>query len=165
MIRNVGVLLIATVLTFSCSSDKSDEEMQDATAIVGTWQATELKINNETASDDAKFGKQILDFLTAKDCYILTFTFNEDLTVIAKDAVNYIEINATSSGLDIPCPVDMDTDAGTYSYDGKVLTYVNGDDETATINVTIDGTVMSIDATQLDIPNFNDEGELIFKKK
>lgn len=165
MRRNVFVFLMASALTFSCSSDKNDENMEDGSAIVGSWQVTELKINNATASDNAKYGKQILDFLTAKDCYILTFTFNEDLTVVVEDAVNYIVINATSTGLDIPCPTESDSDSSTYTYDGKVLTYVDADGKTVNVNATVNGNMLTIDADGLDIPNFNDSGELIFEKK
>ena len=164
MRRNLVVLLVVSALVFSCSSDK-DENLQDINAIVGSWQLTELKIDNATASDNAKFGKQILDFLTAKDCYILIFTFNEDLTVVVENAGDYIEINATLTGLDIPCPTESDSDSSAYTYDGEVLTYVDADGETVTVNATVTGNMLTIDAAGLNIPNFNDSGELIFEKK
>ena len=164
MKRNVLALLMASAFTFSCSSDK-DEDVQDGNAIVGSWQATELRIDDTTASDNAKYGKQILDFLTAKGCYILTFTFNEDLTVVAENAVNNLEVNATASGLDIPCPTESDDDSATYTYDGKVLIFVDADGETINVSATVEGNTLIIDAAGLDISNFNDSGELIFEKK
>lgn len=159
----ISLILILGLLT-SCSSDKNEDA--DDNNIVGTWQATELKIDNETASDDAKNGRDILNYLTAKQCYILTLTFNSDLSIRAENSGNYLEINATSTGLDVPCPTQKDIDMATYTYDGKVLTVIDSDLETTTnINVTIDGGTMTVNASQLDIPNFNASGELIFKRK
>lgn len=152
----------------SCSSDKEDGGTlteTKASAIIGTWDATELRINNDTASDDAKFGKQILDFLTNKNCYVVTLEFNEDLTANASNATNYIEVNATASGLDIPCPTQSDMESSTYTFDGSVVSIVDTNGETILVDVSIDGDVMIVDATDLEIPNFTDSGELIFVKR
>ncbi|MEP2238995.1 MAG: hypothetical protein ABJI22_11590 [Maribacter sp.] len=164
------ILLIAgVVLTLvSCSSDKDevqDEAGINSTAIVGTWDATELEIDNETASDDVKFGKQILDFLTEKDCYIITLQFNEDLTASASNSANYIEVNATATGLDIPCPTASDESTSTYTFDGETVTTIDENGEEVAISVTIDGNVMTLDASDLDIPNFSEDGQLIFVKR
>ena len=160
------LLFLASGLIFSCSKDedKNDTEI-DQNAILGEWQMTELLINNATASDNAKFGKQILDDLTERDCFILTFNFNADLTVTAENSAEYLTINATSSGLDIPCPAQSDTSASTYTYDGSVLTTVDENGQILTVDVTINGDTMTLDATDLGIDNFNDDGQLIFKKK
>lgn len=152
----------------SCSSDKEDGGTlteTKASAIIGTWDATELRINNDTASDDAKFGKQILDFLTNKNCYVVTLEFNEDLTANASNATNYIEVNATASGLDIPCPTQSDMESSTYTFDGSFVSIVDTNGETILVDVSIDGDVMIVDATDLEIPNFTDSGELIFVKR
>ncbi len=165
MKRTIFALLAISGLIFSCSSDKEDESPQGQEAIVGTWQATELKIDNETASDEAKFGRDILNHLTAKDCYILSLTFNADLSVILESSADYLEINATNTGLDVPCPTEVDTETSTYTYDGEVITYVDADLTSKTINATIEGNIMSVDAADLDIPNFNASGELLFERK
>jgi len=158
--------VLAAFMIFSCSSDKI-EEVVDASSIIGTWEATELMINNDTASDDAKNARDILNFLTAKDCYILSFTFNSDLTVTASNSSNYVEIsvNSAGTGLEIPCPSESDTEASTYTFDGMVLSILDGNGETVSVDVTITGDVMAVDAADLDIPNFNDSGELIFIKR
>jgi hypothetical protein len=96
---------------------------------------------------------------------VITFTFNEDLSVVAENSVNYIEVNSTGTGLDIPCPTQKDTDNSTYTFDGRVLSIVDGQGMTVSTNVTFDGNTMAIDATGLDIPNFNASGELIFQKR
>ena len=158
--------VLAAFLIFSCSSDKV-EDVVDASSILGTWEATDLMINNETASDDAKNARDILNFLTAKDCYILSFTFKSDLTVTAQNSSNYVEIsvNSAGTGLEIPCPTESDTEASTYTFDGMVLTILDGNGETVNVDVTIDGDTMAVDAADLNIPNFNDSGKLIFIKR
>ena len=166
MLKNTIGLFLSGMLLFSCSSDKEAEGMNTApSAIIGTWDATELVIDNNTASDDAKFGKQILDFLTNKDCYIITLKFNEDLTAEATNAANYVEVNATATGLDVPCPTATDSESSTYTFDGSVVSIVNMSGETINVAVTIQDDLMTVAAADLEIPNFDDSGELIFRKQ
>lgn len=166
MKRYILLLLATSGLIFSCSKgDDNNETETKQNAIIGEWQATELQINDQTAGDDAKFGKQILDFLTAKDCFILTFNFKADLTVTAENSANYLSINATPNGLDVPCPTESDSDTSTYTYDGSVLTTIDENGQTIMLDVTVNGDIMTVDATDLDIDNFNDEGQLIFMRK
>ena len=160
----IGMALLLT----SCSSDKNEDGVEAevaSTTIIGTWDATELEIDNETANDDVKFGKQILDFLTNKDCYIITLQFNEDLTATASNSSNYVEVNATATGLDIPCPTESDETESTYTFDGETVTTIDENGEELTIGVTIDGDIMTVDASDLDIPNFSEDGQLIFVKR
>lgn len=166
MRRNVWVTLGMIGVLFSCSkSDDNNNGMEtEQSTIVGQWRATELQIDDQTASDDAIFGKQILDFLTARDCFILTFDFKADLSVTAENSADYLTINASPTGLDVPCPTQSDTTESTYTFDGSVLTTVDENGQTLTVDVTIDGDTMTVDATDLDIENFNDEGQLIFKR-
>ena len=158
---------MATALICSCSKDEDKSNETDSSAIVGSWQATELKIDDQTASDDAKNGRDALNFLTAIDCYVITFTFNQDLTVVAENSVNYLSIgvNSSGTGLEIPCPTEKDTDNSTYTFDGTTLAILDSDGTIVTTNATVDGNTLTIDATGLDIPNFNASGELIFEKK
>ncbi len=168
MKQNVYILFIISLLMVSCSSDKGDGGTlteTKASAIIGTWDATELRINNDTASDDAKFGKQILDFLTDKACYVLTLEFNEDLTASALNSTNYIEVNATASGLDIPCPTQSDMESSTYTFDGTTVTTIDSNGDVLTIDVSINGDIMTVNAADLEIPNFTDSGELVFVKR
>ncbi len=161
------LLFIAAAFIISCSSDDNNNNETDTNTIVGTWVATELQIDNATASDDAKNGRDALNLLTAKQCYVITFTFNEDLTVVAENSVNYIEINVNSdgTGLDIPCPTEKDTDNSTYTYDGVSLTILDNTGSAISANATVSGNTLTIDAAGLDIPNFNASGELIFQKQ
>ena len=161
MKRNLFLLFISTTLLFSCSTD--DNKQDDENAIVGSWRATEFKAANPNSSN-VNFGAEILANLTAKECYILTFTFNQDLSVIAKNAADYLEINATATGISVPCPTQTDTETSTYTYNGTTLTTVDAEGAVVSVKVTIDGNIMSVDATDLDIPNFDGEGDLIFEK-
>ena len=164
--RNSIFLFLLSSFIFSCSSDKDNgSEIETSASIVGTWDATELRIDEATASDNAIFGKEILDYLTDKDCYIITLQFNEDLTATATNSANYIEINATSSGLDIPCPTTFETESSTYTYENNVVSFVNVNDEVVEVDVTIDGDIMLVDAADLQIPEFNESGQLVFQRR
>ena len=166
MKRFIPLLVCILFLGFSCSTDKEDSA-EASNSIVGTWDASALEIDNATASDDAKNARDILSFLTARDCYIITLRFMEDLTVETEDSVNYLEINVNSggTGLDIPCPTDSDMDSTTYTFDDGMLTYVDSDQQTVTIEVDINGNTMRVDARDMDIPNFNDSGQLVFTRR
>jgi len=186
--KYLTLLLFATTL-FSCSTDQIAEDLAEKLAedqrtledieaeaeeqkaedkssdLFGIWQAIEVQIDDQIASDAAKFGKQILDHLTEKECYIIEFTFNEDLSVIAANSAQYLEINVGGSGLDVPCPTEEDSHESVYSYDGKVLTYVDADGATVELDATVVDDILTIDAAQLDIDNFDASGQLVLVKK
>ena len=79
------LLLLVAGLFLSCSSDGDDDFKEDS--IVGVWQVYELKVNNDTASDDEKNVRDLLAFLTEKKCYVLSFDFKQDLTVTDRKSV------------------------------------------------------------------------------
>jgi len=166
MKRNLLLLFLATALTISCSSDKNDDNT-DANSIVGTWDLTALEIDESTASDDEKNARDILNFLNAIDCHILSFTFNEDMSVISENSGNYLEINVNPSGtgLDFPCPTLKDTEVDSYTFDGAVLTYIDETDGETAVEVDISGNTMRVNAVDLDITNFDDGGQLVFTKR
>lgn len=130
----------------------------------GKWEVAELEIDSDTASDQVKFGKKILDHLTNKECFIISFTFNTDLTVMAENSVNHLEMNVGGTGLDIPCPEMKDTESSTYSYDGGTLTLEDGEGKELMLGVTVADETMTVDAKDLDLPSFNEDGQLIFTK-
>lgn len=168
MYKHILFFLGMALVLISCSSDKNDSEAETqvaSTAILGTWDATELVIDDATASDNTKFAKGILDLLTDKDCYVVTLTFNEDLTASASNSANYVEVNATGTGLDIPCPTESDIESSTYTFDGTTVTTTKSDGEVLNITVSIDGDIMTVDAADLEIPNFSDDGQMIFVKR
>src|SRR6056297_2089865 len=165
--KKIVLSLFAMVpLLISCSSDKEDGPNIDSSVnIVGTWDATELQIEESTASDDAFFAREILAHLTDKDCYVITLQFNADMTASAINSANFIEINATQTGLDIPCPTQSETETSTYTYDGNVVSFVDANGDTIEVDVSINGDVMSVDAADLQIPEFDESGQLIFQRR
>ena len=167
MTLNRVLFLFVLVLFLSCSSDKDNENEGGSNAIVGVWDLTELKINESTASDEAKFGRDILNFLSAANCYILTTNFKSDLSLVTESKGSYLEINVNEigTGLDVPCPTQKDTETTTYTYSNGVLTVLSDTGETDTINVSISGDTMTINAADLDIENFNESGELVFTRR
>lgn len=164
-LRKLSLLLITVAAVFSCSSDKDNDV--DENSILGTWDLTALEIDEATATDDMEFGQDILDFLTAQQCYIMTLTFNEDLSVITENSADYLQINVNpgGTGLDVPCPTEKDTDASTYTFDGEVLNYIDENLETVTVSVEISGNTMTVNAIDLGIDNFDDGGQLVFTKR
>ena len=169
MYKNVLSLLGMALVLLSCSSDKDENIAEDVAlnAILGTWDATALVIDNDTASDDAKTISQALAVLTEKECYVLTLQFNQDLTATATDSSANLTftLDQQTSTFDVLCPEESETESSTYTYDGKVITTVGTNGEILMIDVSIDGNVMSVDASDLELPNFNDEGQLIFLRR
>jgi len=164
MKRNIFFLFIASLLYASCSTDRDQQDsVEPVNAILGSWRATEF-IAADPNNSNVNLGAEILANLTAEECYIINFTFTSDMTLTGQSSVNFLEINATPTGLEVPCPTQSETESSTYEYDGTTLTTINSEGETVMIRVSIDGNTMSADATDLDIPNFNGAGELIFEK-
>ena len=160
MKSNILFLFMATALMYSCSNDDDNSSEPESVSIVGSWQATELVIDDAAASDDARNARDLLNFLTAKDCFVITFTFNEDLSAVAKNSINFISPTAN----DIPCPTEEDIDDGTYTYDGTTLTILDSAGETVSIAATVTGDILTLDASSLEIPDFNVSGELLFER-
>ena len=164
MKRNLLMLFVATAILFSCSDDKDDENND---SIVGTWDLTAYEIDAETATDDQEFAQEILQFLSAIDCTILSYTFNEDGTVISTDSGDYLEINVNpgGTGLDIPCPSESDIEDGSYTYEEGVLTYIDEVEGNTTVEVEVNGNTIRIDAADLGIDNFEDGGTMVFTRR
>ncbi|MEY8019404.1 hypothetical protein AB8P51_01115 [Muriicola sp. SD30] len=164
--RNTYVLFLLIVLLFSaCSTDKMDDGSSDS--ILGTWDLTALDIDQQTATDEEEFGQVILSELTSEDCFLVSLTFNQDLSLVTEDASNYLEIgvNAGGTGLEVPCPAQRDTQTTTYTYSEGVLTFVDENQVTVSLDVLIEGNEMVVSAQELDVENFNAGGDLIFTRR
>ena len=136
-------------------------------SIVGTWDLTAYEIDEATATDDQEFAREILEYLALIDCTILSYTFNEDGTVISTDSGDYLEINVNpgGSGLELPCPTESDVEDGMYTYEDGVLTYIDEVDGNTTVEVEIMGNTIRINAADLGIDNFEDGGTLVFTRR
>ncbi|MEZ2415995.1 hypothetical protein ACA086_13615 [Muriicola sp. E247] len=164
--RNTYVLFFLASLLFSaCSTDKMNEGSSDS--ILGTWDLTALDIDQQTASDEEEFGQVILSELASEDCFLVSLTFNQDLSLVTEDASNYLEIgvNAGGTGLEVPCPSQRDTQTTTYTYSEGVLTFVDENQVTVSLDVSIEGNEMVVSAQELDVENFNAGGNLIFTRR
>ncbi|WP_297762700.1 lipocalin family protein [uncultured Muriicola sp.] len=165
MRNTVVTFLLGALLISSCSTDKTSDNPDNS--ILGTWDLTALTIDEATASDEEEFGQDILNMLTASNCYLVSLSFNEDLRLVTEDASNYLEIgvNPGGTGLDVPCPSQRDTETTTYAYADGVLTFIDDTQETISVALTISGSTMTMAAQELDVQNFNAGGELIFTKR
>ena len=164
MRRNFLALFIATSLLLSCSNDEdNNKDSSSENAIKGEWRAVEFQ-SADPNDATLNFGAEVLERLADEECYILTFDFNADLTVVVKNSVNHLSQNASATGLIVDCPTQTDTETSTYTYDGSFLTIIDQEGEAQTIEVTIDGDVMTVDAADLDVTNLDASGSLIFTR-
>ncbi|MFD0796434.1 hypothetical protein ACFQZJ_03105 [Maribacter chungangensis] len=151
---------------WSCSSDDNGGTSGN-NSIVGTWDATELIINEDTASDEAVIGSQILKLLSNDDCYIITLKFNEDLTAEARNSITEAISTATfgAGGLDVPCPTDFEVVSNSYTFSNGTISFLNDDGETVNVAVSINGDTMTVDAQSLQLPEVDEPGELVFIRR
>jgi hypothetical protein len=158
------ILLVLSLITLSCSTDENNNlDTSSEKAIAGAWRATEF-IATDPNDATLNAGSEILDRLSAQECYILTFNFNSDLTVVIENSANYIEPSLTLTGFSVDCPTQIDTESSTYTYDGSVLTVVDQNGVAQSINAIIEDDTLILDATDLDVDNLNASGSVIFKR-
>jgi hypothetical protein len=157
-------LMLVAVFIWSCSSDNKDGS-GSKNDIVGTWDAIALNVDINTASEQAQLGQQVLSFLSNNNCFIITLQFNVDLTAEARNAVANLDVSIGAGGLAIPCPTEFEIETNTYTYSDNVVSFVNEDGETVNTLVSINGDIMTVNAASLEIPNFDETGDLIFKRR
>lgn len=157
-------LIVVSVFIWSCSSDNKDSS-GSKNDIVGTWDATALNVDMNTASDEAQLGQQVLNFLSNNNCFIITLQFNEDLTAEARNAVADLDVSIGASGFTIPCPTEFEIETNTYTYSDGVVSFLNEDGKTVNALVSISGDIMTVNASSLEIPDFDETGELVFKRQ
>lgn len=161
------ILMVGLSLMTSCSNDS---ESDGPASIVGTWDAVELRLDENTATEDELLASDFLEILTAKDCYVLTVRFTEGGTATAENSLNYLDLSGLAVGnFDIPCPNESDSEDATYVYiitsEGGQLTFTDSEGMSSTVGATISGNTLSMD---LDGSVFDDvvsEGQLIFRRR
>ncbi len=167
MKRNLLVLLFTAALTFSCSSDSEDDNNTENNSIIGSWELSGLEIDSNTAGDELTFAKGIFDALVAGGCDIITFTFNEDGTVIT-EVRDFSEagqdLDPSGGGLIITCPENQETATTNWTLEGDQLTFTDEDGIEETITVDIDGNTLTVDAEFVDENNLAD-AEAVFTRK
>ncbi len=156
--RKIAILFLTTILIISCSDDGddgSDNTSNGTSPIVGTWVLTDLRIDSSVDDDDLDFAKQIVSFLQGIDCDLITFTFNDDGTVTSVDRASFLSINVGMGGLDIPCPMQSETEASTWSLNGNQLTFINANMEEETLVISFEGDdTLILAGADIDPDNF-----------
>ncbi|MEL6304180.1 MAG: hypothetical protein AAGL29_07585 [Bacteroidota bacterium] len=158
MKRKIFSLFLMGFIVLSCSNDNDNEntEMTDTTSeIVGTWLLTDLRIDSGVDDDDLEFAQQIIAFLNGIDCELITFTFNEDNTVVSDSKANFLSINVGAGGLDIPCPTESASESSTWRLEGNQLTFINENMEEETVTISIEnGTTLILPGESIDPDNY-----------
>lgn len=156
MKKNVLLLFLTAFFILSCSSDSSDDS-DDTPAedtLVGTWVLTDLMIDSSVNDDDLDFGKQIIAFLQGINCDLITFTFNENSTVISDSKANFLSINVGVGGLDIPCPTESDMESSLWVLDGDQLTISTEGEGDQVITIQLEGDTLIIPGESIDENNY-----------
>ncbi len=161
--RSCLTILILVFLT-SCSTDKNDN-VNTGSNIEGTWVVTELQVDDSSASQDVLFGAQILDLLNGIDCEVLALTFNSDLSVDIEDSTSFLLDSIDTVSFEIICPTQTEMSTSTYTYDGAVLVILDQNQEEVSVNASIEGDLLSINAADLDFSDILNEGQLVFRRK
>lgn len=147
----------------ACSSDKEDGA-EDRASLVGHWNATAIVLD-EGAGVEAMYAQQVLALLLAESCSVLQLDFNEDGTGSLRNATPYLEIDVSGTGIDMACPEQSDSDGFAYVYSDNELTLTDTDNGTVTLEAILDKDTLTLDATKLDIPDFNLAGRLVFERQ
>ena len=150
-------MAFALALMFSCSTDgdDNDNETPDSSTLVGTWNMSDVRFEEDPNDTSLNLADEVVDFLFAQDCILVSFTFNADGSVTSSDRINYLEINAGPNGLDVPCPTESDVEAATWILDGDQLTLDDGNGSVETITITFEGNnTFVISGDEIDANNY-----------
>ncbi|NQZ45702.1 MAG: hypothetical protein HRT65_15455 [Flavobacteriaceae bacterium] len=187
MKRNLLLLGLVAIFMIGCSTDNMDEGADDDTAmqdddttaedgmddtsddtsgttgdLVGLWTLSDIRFDETLDNDDLEFAKEIIEFLIAQECYLVTFDFMDNGMVTSESKGNYLEINAGPTGLDIPCPEESDVFTSLWSLDGDQLTFIDEGEEKETLTIVFeDENTFIIDGSAVDENNY-DGGEAVF---
>ncbi len=160
-----GIIAILTVFTLvSCSTDGEDNEMSESSALVGTWNMTDVRFPEDPNDTSLNLADEIVDRLVEEGCVLVSFTFNTDGTASADNKVNYIEVNVGAMGLDVPCPAQSDTETTVWTLVGDQLTFINENQEEETITIELDGNTLIILGEAINAENYAG-AEVVFTRQ
>ena len=161
------LMAIAAVLLVACSTDgdsNDGDEMLTTSALVGTWNLTDVRFMEDPNDTSLNLADEIVDQLVQENCILVSFTFNQDGSVTSSDKLNFIEINAGPTGLDVPCPTQSEDLTGTWTLEGNQLTVDDGSGTVETLTVELDGNTLIIPGAEIDPENYGD-AEAIFTRQ
>ena len=154
---------LALALVWSCSNDDGDSSPE---TITGTWDAIELQLDEDTATEDELLASDFLEILSAKDCYVLSVTFAAGGTATVESSFEYLDLSGLAMGdFDIPCPDQSDSASSDYTYENGQLTITDPDGMTSTVDATISGNLLTMDLQGSVLDDVVSDGQLIFRKR
>ncbi|MEO9513047.1 MAG: lipocalin family protein [Flavobacteriaceae bacterium] len=155
MKKNIALLFLTAFLIFSCSSDSSDDtDTPEGDTLVGTWVLTDLTVDSTVDDDDLDFAKEILLFLQAENCDLITFTFDESGTLMSDSKINNLSINVGVGGLDVPCPTESDEEGSLWVLEGDQLTISREGEDDQVITIQLDENTLIIPGESVDANNY-----------
>jgi hypothetical protein len=160
---NLLTCSLALVLVWSCSNDDGGSNPE---SITGTWDAIELRLNEDTATEDELLASDFIEILAAKDCYVLSVSFAANGTATAETSFEYLDLSGLSMGdFDIPCPDQSDSSVSDYTYENGQLTFTDPDGVTSTVDAVISGNTLTMDLDDSVLDDVVADGQLIFRKR
>lgn len=144
--KKIIILLItgAFILT-SCSSD--DDAGIDTALVVGVWN---LSSENGTATTSGSFNGQNLSSTAVTQLISSTkiVAFNADNTYSASGTT---VSSVIQDGVALPDLVDSESDQGTYTITGNVITIASNNSSGPTLEMGDFGTIRSLTATRMEV--------------
>jgi hypothetical protein len=160
-----GIIAIITILFLaSCSTDSENDQMLETSALVGTWNMTDVRFEEDPMDTSLNLADEIIDQLVEENCFLVTFAFNADGTATGENKVNYIEINASPTGLDVPCPEQSDIETTLWTLVGDQLTFINEDQEEETITIQLEGNTLILAGDDINAENYTG-AEAVFTRQ
>ncbi|WP_350292757.1 lipocalin family protein [uncultured Croceitalea sp.] len=162
MKKGITVIIVLLFLA-GCSTDSENNEMLETSALVGTWNMTDVRFEEDPNDTSLNLADEIVDQLADENCFLVSFTFNADGTVSSEDKVNFIQVNAGPMGLDIPCPEDSVVETAQWSLEGNQLT-ITGDNQEETITIQLEGNTFVIAGADINAENYTG-AEAVFTRQ
>tara|TARA_R110002020_G_scaffold63170_6_gene168936 strand:+ start:5818 stop:6303 length:486 start_codon:yes stop_codon:yes gene_type:complete len=134
MKSKINLLAVFTFLILSCSSDKEDGPR--TSSIVGSWEFSSLELDEGTTDTDLLLAEAYFIILKGQDCELVTFTFNDDNTLIAESSLGNVSTDFSLEG-GIPCPTDTEIETAIWSLEGDQLTIVDAEGLSETFTITL----------------------------
>jgi len=156
--------IIALLFLVGCSTDSENDEMLETSALVGTWNMTDVRFEEDPNDTSLNLADEIVDQLVNENCFLVSFTFNADGTASADNKVNFIQVNAGPMGLDVPCPDQSDVETTTWSLVGDQLTFINEDLEEETITIQLEGNTLILAGDDINAENYTG-AEVVFTRQ
>lgn len=151
------LLLFVFALTLSCSTDSEDNDTNSEgldSALVGTWNLTEIRYEEDPEDTSLNLAEEIFDRLSQEDCVLVSFTFNANGTMSGSNKLNFIEIDASPTGLDVACPEQSETETGNWTLEGNQLTVDDGSGQMETTTIGLEGNTLVIAGDEIDENNY-----------